>query len=165
MDTESNGTLGVSPPTSYGASVAGADSAPVAAGLAAFSSFRRFFSAFLAAQFGLAFLLTPAYTAGAIAEEKDRGRVDFLLATDLANREIVLSKLIARSVNLVWLILAGLPAPAAAQMRQTDEEFAKAKPGVGDALPELIVYDPDGKEVKTAALRDHYTVLTFGCLT
>ncbi len=59
--------------------------------------------------------------------------------------------------------LAGLPARA--QMRQTEEEFAKAKPAVGDPLPELVVYDPDGKEVKTASLRGHYTVLTFGCLT
>jgi cytochrome oxidase Cu insertion factor (SCO1/SenC/PrrC family) len=63
------------------------------------------------------------------------------------------------------LVLAWLPPPAAAQVRQTDEEFAKAKPAVGDPLPELTVYDPDGKEVKTASLRDHYTILTFGCLT
>ncbi len=68
------------------------------------------------------------------------------------------------SVSLA-LVLAGLPAPARAQVRQTDEEFARAKPAVGDALPELVVYDPDGKEVKTASLRGHYTVLTFGCLT
>ncbi|HEX5272384.1 MAG TPA: hypothetical protein VFW33_17930 [Gemmataceae bacterium] len=66
---------------------------------------------------------------------------------------------------LLGLTLAGPAAPARAQVRQTDEQFAKAKPAVGDPLPELVVYDPDGKEVKTAGLRGHYTVLTFGCLT
>jgi len=56
-------------------------------------------------------------------------------------------------------------ASASAQMRQSDEEFAKSKPGIGDMLPDVTVYAPDGKEVKTSELRGHYTVLTFGCLT
>jgi cytochrome oxidase Cu insertion factor (SCO1/SenC/PrrC family) len=46
-----------------------------------------------------------------------------------------------------------------------DADFAKAKPAVGDTLPDLTVYSPDGKEVKTSELRGHYTVLVFGCLT
>ena len=33
-------------------------------------------------------MLTPAYVAGAISEEKDRKTLEFLLATDLRNREI-----------------------------------------------------------------------------
>src|SRR5262249_49386495 len=53
--------------------------------------------------------LTPAYTAGAIAEEKDRKTLEFLLATDLRNREIVLSKLTARYANLTLLLLTALP--------------------------------------------------------
>jgi hypothetical protein len=51
------------------------------------------------------------------------------------------------------------------QMRQTEEEFVKAAPAIGDPIPELTVYSPDGKEVKTSSLRGSYVVLTFGCLT
>ena len=56
-------------------------------------------------------------------------------------------------------------APAQDRREQKEEEFLKAKPRVGDPLPDLTVYAADGKEVKTADLRGHYTVLTFGCLT
>lgn len=68
-----------------------------------------FFYAFMSVQFLLAVLFTPAYTAGAIAEDKDRRRMDFLFATDLENQEIVFGKLIARVANLLCLLLAGLP--------------------------------------------------------
>jgi ABC-type transport system involved in multi-copper enzyme maturation permease subunit len=68
-----------------------------------------FFYTFLAIQFGVMVLLTPAYTAGAIAEEKERKTLEFLLATDLSSREIVLGKLTARLLNLGLLLLAGLP--------------------------------------------------------
>ena len=56
-------------------------------------------------------------------------------------------------------------APVLAQKKQREEDFLNAKPLVGDTLPALTVYAPDGKEVKTADLRGQYTVLTFGCLT
>jgi ABC-type transport system involved in multi-copper enzyme maturation permease subunit len=67
------------------------------------------FEVFVSVQFILVTLLTPIYTASAIADEKERRTLEFLLATDLRNREIVLSKLLARFLNLVMLILAGLP--------------------------------------------------------
>ncbi|OYW22122.1 MAG: hypothetical protein B7Z55_04995 [Planctomycetales bacterium 12-60-4] len=38
-------------------------------------------------------------------------------------------------------------------------------PLVGDPLPDVTVYSPDGSPFKTADLRGQYTVLTFGCLT
>ena len=65
----------------------------------------------------------------------------------------------------VWF--AAWPGPAAAQREKkaSDEEFVALKPTIGDALPDLTVYTPDGKEFKTTDLRGHYTVLTFGCLT
>lgn len=69
----------------------------------------QFFNLFMMVQLFAIVLLTPAYTAGAIAEEKDRRTLEFLLATDLGNREIVLSKLLARFADLVLLILTGLP--------------------------------------------------------
>jgi ABC-type transport system involved in multi-copper enzyme maturation permease subunit len=68
-----------------------------------------FFFSFMCAEFLAVLLLTPAYTAGAIAGEKDRLSLEFLLATDLHKREIVLSKLAARVANLGMLVLAGLP--------------------------------------------------------
>lgn len=70
---------------------------------------------------------------------------------------------------LVWLGLVGLvmlAVPGArGQNPQSDEQFARSKPTIGDLLPDLKVYNPEGKEVATSSLRGHYTVLTFGCLT
>jgi ABC-type transport system involved in multi-copper enzyme maturation permease subunit len=68
-----------------------------------------FFYTFMSVQFTMVVVLTPAYTAGAIAEEKERKTLEFLLATDLRNREIVLSKLLSRLANITLLTLAGLP--------------------------------------------------------
>jgi ABC-type transport system involved in multi-copper enzyme maturation permease subunit len=68
-----------------------------------------FFYTFICLQFLVVVVLTPAYTAGAIAEEKERRTLEFILATDLRNREIVLSKLATRLANLALLILTGLP--------------------------------------------------------
>ena len=63
------------------------------------------------------------------------------------------------------LAVLAAPASALAQRPKSDDDFVKAKPAVGDPIPELTVYDPSGKEVKTSALRGQYTVLVFGCLT
>lgn len=68
-----------------------------------------FFFTFAVIQFGFAVLLTPGYVAGCIAEDKDRRTLEFLLATDLANREIVFGKLAARIGYLVLFLLTGLP--------------------------------------------------------
>jgi ABC-type transport system involved in multi-copper enzyme maturation permease subunit len=68
-----------------------------------------FFTAFLGIQFALVLLATPTYTAGAIAEHKERRTLDFLLVTDLSNREIVLGALAARLGNLLLLMITGLP--------------------------------------------------------
>jgi ABC-type transport system involved in multi-copper enzyme maturation permease subunit len=75
-----------------------------------------FFGWFMGIQFGIVALLTPAYTAGAIAEEKERRTLEFVLATDLRNREIVLGKLAARLVNLGFVVLTGLPILALLQL-------------------------------------------------
>jgi ABC-type transport system involved in multi-copper enzyme maturation permease subunit len=68
-----------------------------------------FFYVFTGMQFAIIFLLTPAYTAGVLAEERERGTLEALLATDLRSREIVLGLFLARFANLTLLILAGLP--------------------------------------------------------
>lgn len=74
-----------------------------------------FFFTFMVVQLVLVVVLTPVYVAGCIAEEKDRKTLEFLLATDLRNREIVLSKLLARVANLALIIIAGLPILSATQ--------------------------------------------------
>lgn len=63
------------------------------------------------------------------------------------------------------LLLTAPGAVPAQQPKKNEEDFVKQKPAVGDTLPDLTVYSPDGKEVKTSDLCGHYTVLTFGCLT
>jgi ABC-type transport system involved in multi-copper enzyme maturation permease subunit len=69
----------------------------------------KFFLMFLGLQFGAVFVLTPAFTATSIAEEKERRTLDYLLATDLENREIVLGKLASRLLTMLLLLLSGLP--------------------------------------------------------
>ncbi|MBI3409858.1 MAG: ABC transporter permease subunit [Planctomycetes bacterium] len=68
-----------------------------------------YFETFIVVQLVLVVILTPAYVAGAISEEKDRKTLEFLLATDLRNREIVLSKFGSRLANLTLFLLTGLP--------------------------------------------------------
>ncbi len=69
----------------------------------------RFFVTFLGLQFGAVFVLTPAFTATAVAEEKERRTLEYLLATDLENREIVLGKLASRLLAMLLLLVGGLP--------------------------------------------------------
>lgn len=72
-------------------------------------------------------------------------------------------------LSAAFLLALAVPGPALAQREKrkmmTDEEFARAKPALGEVIPDVTVYDSAGKEVKTSSLRGHYTVLTFGCLT
>jgi ABC-type transport system involved in multi-copper enzyme maturation permease subunit len=68
-----------------------------------------FFYSFLMIQILAVAVLTPAYLAGIITEEKERSTLEYLLATDLRNREIVFGKLGARLANLMLMLLTGLP--------------------------------------------------------
>jgi ABC-type transport system involved in multi-copper enzyme maturation permease subunit len=70
---------------------------------------QEYFEVLMVAQFATVVLLTPAYVGGTIAEEKDRKTLEFMLATDLLNREIVLGKLGSRLGNLGLVVLTGLP--------------------------------------------------------
>ena len=66
---------------------------------------------------GLAVLvLTPAYLAGAIAEEKERRTLELLFTTHLTDREIVLGKLFARLLHLGGVLLVTLPVLAILQL-------------------------------------------------
>jgi ABC-type transport system involved in multi-copper enzyme maturation permease subunit len=68
-----------------------------------------FFQRFMLVQFAAIVLLTPGVTAGAIAEEKERQTLEFLLATELCGHEIVLVKLLSRLAYMILLVLTGLP--------------------------------------------------------
>jgi ABC-type Na+ efflux pump permease subunit len=68
-----------------------------------------FFERFMLLQFVVIVLLTPGVTAGAVAEEKERRTLDFLLSTQLRGHEIVLGKLVARLAYMVLLVLAAVP--------------------------------------------------------
>ena len=57
----------------------------------------------------LLLLATPAYTAGAIPDEKTRGTLQYLLAADLTAWEILAGKLLGRIAQVALLALAALP--------------------------------------------------------
>ncbi|MBV8488620.1 MAG: ABC transporter permease [Planctomycetaceae bacterium] len=54
-------------------------------------------------------LLTPAFVAGSIAEDRQRKVLTYLLASPLSGAEILLGKLAARLINLFMLITLALP--------------------------------------------------------
>lgn len=61
------------------------------------------------AQLILMIAVTPAYTGGTIAEEKDHKTLDALLTSDLNAIEIVWSKLLVRLAALLLMLLTGVP--------------------------------------------------------
>lgn len=68
-----------------------------------------FFHTYVAVQFGAVLLITPLAVSGAVAEEKEKRTLAFLLATDLRDHEIVLGKLASRLTHLSLFLLTGLP--------------------------------------------------------
>jgi ABC-type transport system involved in multi-copper enzyme maturation permease subunit len=75
-----------------------------------------FFATLVMIQFTVIIVMTPAYTAGAITEEKERKTLEYLLATDLSSREIVLGKFFSRLGNLTLLLMTGFPIVALLQL-------------------------------------------------
>ncbi len=70
---------------------------------------RHFCEVFIPQHFILIALVTPAFVASAITEEKTRGTLQYLLTTDLAPIHIIVGKLIGRILQVCTLALAGLP--------------------------------------------------------
>ena len=67
---------------------------------------------------------------------------------------------------ILSLAIVAIPTDVQAQkMQEREEDFLRSKPLIGDKLPDLTVYSPDGTPLQTSELHGHYTVLTFGCLT
>src|SRR3954465_1847614 len=65
---------------------------------------------------GLVGLAAPAATAGAVCQDKARGNLTLLFATDLSDAEIVLGKLAARLVPVLGMILCVAPVLAIATL-------------------------------------------------
>lgn len=78
-----------------------------AANLARFGA--TFVGVVLAVQAAAVVVLTPAYLAGAVAEERERRTLELLFTTPLTDREIILGKLLGRLAHLAGVLLAGLP--------------------------------------------------------
>ena len=68
-----------------------------------------FFDTFAVLQLLAVVLLGPAMVAGTIAAERERRTIEYLFASSLSNAEIVLGKLAARLLHVVYVILAGVP--------------------------------------------------------
>src|SRR5262245_19565022 len=73
------------------------------------------FLVFFVVQLAIVGLVTPIMVAGAIADEKEGRTLEFLLATDLRAREIVLGKLAARVASVFLVLLTGVPVLALLQ--------------------------------------------------
>jgi ABC-type transport system involved in multi-copper enzyme maturation permease subunit len=93
----------------------------------------------MAAQLVVAVLATPALSAGAIAEEKERRTMELLLATDLSAAEIVIGKTGARLGRMAEFLLAGLPILSALQF-------------LGGVPPELVLMGVAACLLTTAGL-------------
>jgi ABC-type transport system involved in multi-copper enzyme maturation permease subunit len=69
----------------------------------------RFAETFVSQQMLLLALLTPAFVAGAITDEKRSGTLQYLLTAGVATRPIILGKLLGRVSQVALVALAGLP--------------------------------------------------------
>ena len=67
------------------------------------------FMAFGVVQLITVLLLVPAVFGGAIADEKQRKTLHYLMASQLSSREIILDKVLGRSAHLVVFLAIGLP--------------------------------------------------------
>ncbi|MEN6450528.1 MAG: ABC transporter permease subunit, partial [Thermoguttaceae bacterium] len=68
-----------------------------------------FFTTFAYLQLAAVMLLAPAMVAGTVASERERRTIEYLFASQLSNAEIVLGKLSARLLHVVYLVLVGVP--------------------------------------------------------
>jgi len=70
---------------------------------------RFFFPGFVRSQVLMLLLAIPAFTAGAVADEKRRGTLQYLLAADIDTRHLILGKMFGRVAQVALLALAGAP--------------------------------------------------------
>ena len=76
-----------------------------------------FFMTFSVMQLLATVMLGPAIAAGTIASERERRTIEYLFTANLSNAEIVLSKLAARLLQIMVILLAGMPILAIAMLQ------------------------------------------------
>ena len=69
----------------------------------------RFAESFVRQQALLLLLVTPAFVAGSITDEKRKGTLQHLLLTEMESRHLILGKLVGRVLQVLLVLLAGLP--------------------------------------------------------
>ena len=82
--------------------------------IAAFTA--AFFGTFGVMQLLAVLLIGPALAAGTIAQERERRTMEYLYATPLSNLEIVIGKLGGRVLQILYLVLSGVPVLALAML-------------------------------------------------
>jgi ABC-type transport system involved in multi-copper enzyme maturation permease subunit len=75
-----------------------------------------FFGTFGTMQLVAILLVGPALTAGTIAQERERRTMEYLYATPLSNLEIIIGKLGGRVMQILYLVLSGVPVLALAML-------------------------------------------------
>ena len=76
-----------------------------------------FFITFSVMQLLAAVVLGPAIAAGTIASERERRTIEYLFTANLSNAEIVFSKLAARLLQIMIILLTGMPILAIAMLQ------------------------------------------------
>ncbi|MDH3583665.1 MAG: hypothetical protein OER86_05570 [Phycisphaerae bacterium] len=69
---------------------------------------------------------------------------------------------------LLFLFVLAVPAaaqPSSSPRNRVNSGFERSAPGIGKPLPDISIYDAQGKIFKLASLRENYSVIVFGCLT
>jgi ABC-type transport system involved in multi-copper enzyme maturation permease subunit len=102
-----------------------------------------FSQVFIFGQLSIVALLTPLFTAGAIADERERRTLDLLVTTSMSDQEIILGLYAGRMANLGLVFLTGLP--------------------IFSMMPFLGGVDPIS--VLTTFLYTYMTMLTLGALS
>ena len=63
-------------------------------------------------------------------------------------------------------VFVGTLGMGVADAQPISRNFERNAPAIGDAMPDVVVYDRDGDEHRLRdLLREHYSVLILGCLT
>jgi ABC-type transport system involved in multi-copper enzyme maturation permease subunit len=75
-----------------------------------------FATTLLLAQNVAVLVLTPAYLAGAVAEEKEKKTLPLLFTTALTSREIIVGKMLGRLAHIGGVLLVALPVLSLAQL-------------------------------------------------
>ena len=86
--------------------------------------------------------------------------------TTMTNRARARSGMHIGQMLLMALMLVGGAFPNTAFAQPISRDFERQAPAPGELMPEAIVYDRDGGELRLRELfQEHYTVLILGCLT